>query len=122
LFYVYVKNISHVKIIVKHVSMCIIKTCSNHNYRAKRNPVCPTLEEKLKLDPIDQRIIEAVKRNGRLARQVLGEATGLSATPETSVMTSTPRHKSAVWLQDQMLRGLKGNRGFKSHPLPALDR
>ncbi|WP_425962126.1 AsnC family protein [Rhizobium nepotum] len=80
------------------------------------------MEEKLKLDPIDQRIIEAVKRNGRLAKQVLGEATGLSATPETSVMTSTPRHKSAVWLSGPNVAGAEGYRGFKSHPLPALDR
>lgn len=39
------------------------------------------MEEKLKVDPIDQRIIEAVKRNGRLTKQALAEAVGLSATP-----------------------------------------
>lgn len=39
------------------------------------------MEKKLKVDPIDQRIIEAVKRNGRLTKQALAEAVGLSATP-----------------------------------------
>lgn len=39
------------------------------------------MEEKLKLDAIDLRIIEAMKRNGRLTKQALAEAVGLSATP-----------------------------------------
>ncbi len=40
------------------------------------------MEEKLKLDAIDLRVIEAMKRNGRLTKQApLAEAVGLSTTP-----------------------------------------
>lgn len=35
----------------------------------------------MKLDSIDLRIIEAMKRNGRMTKQALAEAVGLSATP-----------------------------------------
>ncbi|WP_117195871.1 Lrp/AsnC family transcriptional regulator [Rhizobium terrae] len=35
----------------------------------------------MKLDAIDLRIIEAMKRNGRLTKQALAETVGLSATP-----------------------------------------
>lgn len=35
----------------------------------------------MKLDSIDQRIIEAMKRNGRLTKQALADEVGLSATP-----------------------------------------
>ncbi|MGU3575129.1 Lrp/AsnC family transcriptional regulator [Brucellaceae bacterium C25G] len=35
----------------------------------------------MKLDSIDLRIIEAVRRNGRLTKQALAEKVGLSATP-----------------------------------------
>lgn len=40
-----------------------------------------SMEGNLKLDAIDRRIIEAMKRNGRLTKQALAEAVGLSATP-----------------------------------------
>lgn len=35
----------------------------------------------MKLDSIDMRIIDAVRRNGRLTKQALAEKVGLSATP-----------------------------------------
>ena len=50
--------------------------------KGRRTPAyCPLMENYVKLDLIDLRIIEAMKRNGRLTKQALAEEVGLSATP-----------------------------------------